>query len=129
MHALLAATGFARAQHVPGVLPRVPRAYWRVSCTRQAFSQATRLLAREMHAPFQPSWFVACSTRAWRSSSPSAATCLSESRHVSPSSATCQASKKKKKDPDPIFSARSNGLEPDLLKWVRPSIGPRVSVF
>jgi hypothetical protein len=113
LHALLAATGFARAPHPPGVLSR-PRAYWRVRCACPC-SQHT--LARALHTPGAPHHYPA-------------ATCLSESCHVSPSSATCQASKKKKKtDPDPIFSARSNGLEPDLLKWVRPSIGPRVSVF
>jgi hypothetical protein len=64
MHAL-AATGFAREPHAPGALPR-SRAYWRVRCTRPSarnfgacstrprrYSQcATRLLAREMHAPF-----------------------------------------------------------------------------
>jgi hypothetical protein len=80
LHALLAATGFARASHAPGVLPR-PRAYWRVRCTRPC-SQHT--LARALHAPGAPHHYPA-------------ATCLSESRHVSPSSATCQASQKKKK--------------------------------
>jgi hypothetical protein len=137
MHALLAATVFARAQHAPGALPW-SRAYWRVSCTRllqpqasrvhntrQAFSHATRLLAREMHAPVAALilWRVLYTRLAFPHHYP-AATC--QLCHVS--------SFKKKKiyiyfDPDPIFSARSNGLEPDLLKWVRPSIGPRVSVF
>jgi hypothetical protein len=50
-----------------------------------------------MHAPLQPSYFGACSTRACVPHQYPAATCLSESRHISPSSATCQASKKKKK--------------------------------
>jgi hypothetical protein len=89
------------------------RAYWRVSYTRPC---SLHTLARALHALGAPHHYPA-------------ATCLSESRHVSPSSATCQASKKKKTDSDPIYSARSNGLEPDLLKWVRPSIGLRVSVF
>jgi hypothetical protein len=70
----------ANAPHAPGVPPR-PRAYWRVRCTRPC-SQHT--LARALHAPGAPHHYPA-------------ATCLSESRHVSPSSATCQASQKKKK--------------------------------
>jgi hypothetical protein len=80
LHALLAATGFVREPHAPGVLPR-PRAQWRVRCTRPC---SHHTLARALHAPGVPQQYLA-------------ATCLSESRHISPSSATCQASKKKKK--------------------------------
>jgi hypothetical protein len=141
MH-VLAATGFAREPHAPGALPRVPRAYWRVRCTRflqpqalrvhntrQAFSHATRLLAREMHAPF--------SQQLWRVLHAPGVPHHFLLPRVSQRTATSALAlprvklhkKKKKEDPDPIFSARSNGLEPDLLKWVRPSIGPRVSVF
>jgi hypothetical protein len=49
-----------------------------------------------MHAPLQPAYFGACSTRASAPHHYPAATCLLESRHVSPSCATCQASQKKK---------------------------------
>jgi hypothetical protein len=111
LHALLAATGFARAPYAPGVLSR-PRAYWSVGCTRPC-SQHT--LARALHAPGAPHHYPA-------------ATCLLESA-TSALAMPLVKLPKKKTDPDPIFSARSNGLEPDFLKWVRPSIGPRVSVF
>jgi hypothetical protein len=80
-HAPLAATGFACEPHAPGVLPR-PRAYWRVRSTRPC---SHHTLARALHAPGVPHHYPA-------------ATCLSESRHISPSSATCQASQKKKKN-------------------------------
>jgi hypothetical protein len=91
------------------ILPR-PRAYWRVrytlflhphalrvTHTRQAFFfQATRLLAREMHAPFSKQlWRVLYTRQALLIT-----TCCHVSfreRHVSPSSATCHASQKKKK--------------------------------
>jgi hypothetical protein len=86
-----------------------------------------------MHAPLQPAYFGACRTHASAPHHYPAATCLSESATSALALPRVMLPKKKKKkfffDPDPIFSARSNGLEPDLLKWVRPSIGPRVSVF
>jgi hypothetical protein len=60
----------------------------RVHNTRQAFSHATRLLAREMHAPFsQQLWRVLYTLQAF----------LTIILLPRVSSATCQASKKKKK--------------------------------
>ena len=45
-------------------------------------------------------------------------------RHVNPS--LYHVSSSKKRDPDSQISTGSNGLEPGLLKWVRPSISPWV---
>jgi hypothetical protein len=124
IHALpRAGTVFPRAvthrQHLPraptrfGTISRgfrVPRAYWCVSCTR--FLQPQALRVHHTRQAFFPGHAL---TGAWdaralaaiilwrvfytrqRSHHYPAATCLSESRHVSPSCATCQASKKKKK--------------------------------
>jgi hypothetical protein len=122
----------AREIHAPY---QSPRAYWHVNCThfvqpqalrvqhtRQAFFQATRFLQPQALRVLYTRQAFLITILLPRVSQRAATSALALPRVKLPK-------KKKKTDPDPIFSARSNGLEPDLPKWVRPSIGPRVSVF